>query len=105
MAPDNSIRVEVVYCPQPGHIDSAMLQLPTGSTAAKALQASGIAQRHALAAEGLRMGIWSKLREPATVLRDGDRVEVYRGLQVDPKEARRQRYQRHKDQVKARAKP
>ena len=104
MASADSVQVEVVYCAQPSQIDSVTLQLPVGATLADALQASGIAQRHALAAEGLRLGIWSKLREPGTVLREGDRVEVYRGLKVDPKEARRQRYQQHKDSIKARAK-
>ena len=38
----------------------------------------------------------SQLAHPAD-LRDTDRVEIYRLLTVDPKEARRQRYQRHKD--------
>jgi putative ubiquitin-RnfH superfamily antitoxin RatB of RatAB toxin-antitoxin module len=42
------------------------------------------------------VGVWFKLREMATVLRDRDRVEIYRPLIVDPKEARRQRYKRHK---------
>ena len=104
MASGDWVHVEVVYCPQPSQIDCVALRLPAGATLGDALQASGLIQRHALPAEGWRLGIWSKLREPSTVLREGDRVEVYRGLKVDPKEARRQRYQQHKDSVKARAK-
>ena len=38
-----------------------------------------------------RVGIFSKLAQLDTPLRDGDRVEIYRPLQVDPKEARRRR--------------
>ena len=104
MASGDWVHVEVVYCPQPSQIDCMKLQLPLGATLADALHASGLVQRHALPTEGLRLGIWSKPREPNTLLREGDRVEVYRGLKVDPKEARRQRYQQHKDSVKARAK-
>ena len=99
MAPAD-VRVEVVFCPQPGVIDLVSLALPLGATVAEALAASGLVQRHALPTEGLRLGVWGKLREATTVLRDTDRVEIYRLLTVDPKEARRQRYQRHQDTQK-----
>ncbi len=101
MAPAD-MQVEVVYCPQPGVIDRVSLGLPVGATVADALAASGLLHRHQLPAEGLRLGVWSKLRDAASVLRDKDRVEVYRPLTVDPKEARRQRYQQHKDKQPAR---
>ncbi len=90
------LRVEVAYCPRPGQTDLVALVLPEGATLADALAASGLRERHGLAAEGLKLGIWGKLREPHTPLRERDRVEVYRALQVDPKEARRQRYAQHK---------
>jgi uncharacterized protein len=90
------IQVEVVYCPGPGVIDAVALSLAAGSTLADALQASGLRQRHALPAEGLRVGIWGKPKELSQPLRERDRVEVYRPLQVDPKEARRQRYASHR---------
>jgi putative ubiquitin-RnfH superfamily antitoxin RatB of RatAB toxin-antitoxin module len=97
------MKVDVVYCAGPGRIDLVAVELPPGSTAAQALAASGLLQRHGLQAEGLRLGVWGKLREPDTVLRERDRVEIYRPLLVDPKEARRQRYQRHKESAAARA--
>lgn len=96
MDPAEPLQVELVYCPQPGQVDQVRLQLAAGATLADALQASGLLQRHGLSAEGLRVGIWSKLREPATVLRTRDRIEIYRPLTVDPKEARRLRYKRNK---------
>lgn len=103
MAPaEDSIRVEVAYCPAPGVADVVALTLPAGTTLAQALDASGLRQRHGLPAEGLRLGIWGKLKEPGQVLRERDRVEVYRALQVDPKEARRQRYARHREKYPAR---
>ena len=38
------------------------------------------------------MGIWGRQAEPDTALRMHDRVEIYRPLRCDPKEARRLRY-------------
>ena len=97
------ITVEVAYCPRPGEADRVALAMSPGSTAGEALAASGLCERHALATEGLRLGVWGKLRDADTALRDGDRVEVYRPLTVDPKEARRQRYQQHKETLARRA--
>jgi putative ubiquitin-RnfH superfamily antitoxin RatB of RatAB toxin-antitoxin module len=93
------LRVEVVYCPQPGVVDLVTLALPAGATLADAVQASGMLQRHGLPLAGLRVGVWSKVRPADTALRERDRVEIYRPLTVDPKEARRQRYKRHRAQA------
>lgn len=93
------IAVEVVYCPAGGPADLTALTLPAGATLADALQASGVAGRHGLDAGALAVGLWGKLRPLQTVLRDRDRIEVYRPLIVDPKEARRQRYQRHRERT------
>jgi hypothetical protein len=38
-----------------------------------------------------KLGIWNKLAKPDALLRDKDRVEIYRPLIADPKEVRRQR--------------
>ena len=91
-----ALNVEVVYCPRPGATDLVALRLAPGSTLADAVQASGIVERHALAPQVLRLGVWGSPREPASVLRERDRVEVYRPLTVDPKEARRLRYKRQR---------
>ena len=88
------MRIEIVYCPRPGVTDSVALELPAGALLRDALQASGLLARHALMPEALRLGIWSKPRELDAALRDQDRVEIYRPLTVDPKEARRLRYKR-----------
>jgi hypothetical protein len=88
------VHVEVVYCPAPGQVDLTPLSLADGSTVADALQASGVLARHGLAAEGVEAGVWFKLVPTDTVLRENDRVELYRPLTVDPKEARRLRYRK-----------
>lgn len=90
-----ALGVRVSYSPAPRVVDSVCLALPAGSTVADALRASGLLERHGLVIEGaLSTGICGKLRPLDTPLREADRVEVYRGLLVDPKEARRQRYRK-----------
>jgi hypothetical protein len=63
---------------------------------AEALKASGLLQQHGLLLDQLQCGIWGKVKESGALLRAHDRVEIYRPLQVDPKEARRQRYRKDK---------
>lgn len=46
----------------------------------------------ALAAGQWSVGVWGRKERPGHVLRERDRIEVVRGLNVDPKEARRVRY-------------
>ncbi|MBC7941183.1 MAG: RnfH family protein [Chitinophagaceae bacterium] len=92
-----AITVEVVYCPRPGAVDRVALQLAAGTTVADALRLSGMLERHGLAPAGLRLGVWGRLCEPGSALRDHDRVELYRPLSLDPKEARRLRHQRQRD--------
>ena len=96
MAPAELLRVEVAYCPQPGIADVVALRLAAGTTVAGALLQCGLLPRHGLAVETVKVGVWSRVKDMQTVLRDLDRVELYRPLQVDPKEARRQRYKRQK---------
>ncbi|MFT5531865.1 MAG: putative ubiquitin-RnfH superfamily antitoxin RatB of RatAB toxin-antitoxin module [Candidatus Paceibacteria bacterium] len=63
------------------------LAMPVGSTVADAVRSAmpdiDLAQH--------RVGIFSKLKTPETVLREHDRVELYRPLLADPKDARRKR--------------
>ena len=85
------IAIEVA-CLAPGAPLLVALTLPAGATVADAWQASGFAQRvPGLTAHDGNVGIHSKPCTLATVLREGDRVEVYRPLQADPKDSRRRR--------------
>ena len=65
------------------------LAVPCGTTAREAIERSGIRERHPGIAAAAPLGIFGRLIAPATVLEDGDRVELYRGLPADPKETRR----------------
>lgn len=86
------LRVSVAFSPRAGEVDEVELLLPPGATVADALSASGMQARHPqhdLAQ--LPVGLWGAFCERSDVLRDRDRVELYRPLRVDPKEARRRR--------------
>lgn len=89
------IMVEVAYAAAPHEVHHVALRLPVGSTALQALRASGLADRvDPSMLDALRLALWGRACDPGTVLRDHDRLELLRPLQVDPKEARRQRYHR-----------
>jgi uncharacterized protein len=87
------IEVELVYSPAARSVERLTLAVPAGSTLGQALLGSGVAVRLGLGSE-LCFGVWGRRAGPDTVLRAGDRVEVYRGLLVDPKEARRLRFRK-----------
>jgi len=95
-ADNGQLRIEVLYCPGPGRSAVSTLRLPAGASVADALAASGVFQRHALVPGDLQVGVWGRKCDATAVLRDRDRVEIYRPLTVDPKEARRLRYKRAK---------
>ena len=87
------IDVEVAYSPAAGQVVQVKLSLPERATVEQALRASGLLSRHPeLQAESLQFGVWGILCTSDVRLRARDRVEVYRPLKVDPKEARRLRY-------------
>ena len=68
------------------------VELPDGATVAEAIATSGLAgQFPGLDFGELQAGIWGKPVERACPVRDGDRVELYRPLEMDPREARRLR--------------
>jgi putative ubiquitin-RnfH superfamily antitoxin RatB of RatAB toxin-antitoxin module len=89
--PESTLRVTVVYA-DPARQFVRELQLKAGATVADAIESSGVVAELGLApAELQSVGIFSRRVEQSTPLRDGDRVEIYRQLKIDPKEARRRR--------------
>lgn len=81
------------------------LDLPEGSVVADALRAPAVqAMLGEKDARQLALGIWSRRCSENTVLREGDRVEVYRPLQADPKAMRRERA-RLKPSTRSRSRP
>jgi len=85
------LRIEVAYALREEQV-LLELEMAGGATARQAVERSGILQRFPeidLARAGL--GIFGRVVSPDTPLRDGDRVEIYRPLVADPKQARHAR--------------
>ena len=87
------IHVTVVYSPRARVVHEVLLQLPISSTLAQAVSASGLLEQCAeLQSAKLLTGVWGRKAGADQLLRDQDRVEIYRALKVDPKVARRERF-------------
>ena len=99
------IRVEVAYA-LPARQVLMELQVPEGATALEAAQQSGITEKfEEIDLENAKLGIFSKIVSPKQVLREGDRVEIYRSLIADPKEVRKARAARAKERRSQAKKP
>jgi len=85
------IRVEVTYA-LPGDQFLVEMEVNDTTSAMEAIRLSGLFKLYPeLEQQDLEIGIFSKPVAPDTVLNEGDRVEIYRPLTIDPKEARRLR--------------
>lgn len=81
--------VTVVYA-RPERQWEVRVRLREGMTAEEVVRASGLVrERPEIATQPLLLGIYGRRVEGDQVLRDGDRVEIYRPLRFDPREARR----------------
>lgn len=80
---------------EPVRACSIELSLPRGATVADAIERSGIRDVHpGIEIREDRIGIFARKASFDAILHDGDRVEIYRPLKIDPKEARRKRARR-----------
>lgn len=93
---DQTIRVEVAYA-LPDKQAILALDVVEGTTALEAARQSGITgEFEGIDLENSKIGIFGKPVSPDQVLREGDRVEIYRPLIADPKEVRKERAARVK---------
>lgn len=84
------VTVAVVYA-SPDVEDITELSLPANSTVSDAVERSAVLTRHPQLNDLVEFGVWGRVVPGEHVLSDGDRVEIYRPLTVDAKEARRVR--------------
>ncbi len=88
---DENIKIELVYA-LPAEQFLIKSEVPRGSTIAEAVKLSGMLEKHPeINLENGKFGIFGKLSKTDTVLREKDRIEIYRPLIADPKEVRRRR--------------
>jgi putative ubiquitin-RnfH superfamily antitoxin RatB of RatAB toxin-antitoxin module len=83
------VHVELVYAPKDKDIICLKAALPLGALVKDALIVSGIYELCPETKECV-VGIYSRMVTLDTPLREGDRIELYRALALDPKEKRRQ---------------
>ena len=90
-APATTLEVELVYALAREQLTQT-LRVPVGTRIGQAIEQSGVLERHPeIAAHGLQIGIFGRRVAPTAVLREHDRIEIYRPLIADPKQARRTR--------------
>jgi uncharacterized protein len=95
MAEGPRIRALVVYSPAPRRVHEWPVVLAPGATVLHALQASGVqAAFPDLDPGAVSVGVWGHKASLQQQVREGDRVEIYRPLTVDPKVARRERFRK-----------
>lgn len=95
--PEGSTLVVVVYSPKARQVYEFPLRLPVSCKVSDALVACKTIPLFPVDAlsdsDVWTWGVWGKPVTDDAVLRDGDRLELYRSLKVDPKVARRERFQ------------
>ena len=91
MSAESQITVQVVYALSDNQ-SIITLSVPTGDTAQQAVEKSGVLSKQPeIPWPDSKLGIFGKIVSHSTVLKHGDRIEIYRPLIIDPKESRRQR--------------
>ncbi len=89
----SSLRVTVMFSPAAREVFEETVQVAEGTTVLAALLASSLSQRYPdLQLPGAGIGIWGRKVGPSQRVAEGDRIEIYRDLLVDPKVARRERF-------------
>jgi hypothetical protein len=99
--PVNKIFIEVTYA-QPAKQTLLSLAVEADTTVQSAIEQSGILDMHTeINLSENKVGIWYKVTKLSTVLKLGDRIEIYRPMTADPKEARKLRALKAKDEGRA----
>jgi putative ubiquitin-RnfH superfamily antitoxin RatB of RatAB toxin-antitoxin module len=84
------LKIEVVFA-TPQRQRLMMLEVEAGTSVEEAIVLSGIAAKFdAENLADLPVGVWGREVSRDYLLKNGDRVEIYRSLLIEPREARRQ---------------
>jgi putative ubiquitin-RnfH superfamily antitoxin RatB of RatAB toxin-antitoxin module len=85
------INIEVVYATAQHQVVKRLVVAPQ-TTVEQAVELSGMRRLFPeIDSSTNKLGVFGKIVDPARMLRDFDRVEIYRPLIIDPKEGRRRR--------------
>ncbi|WP_058526573.1 RnfH family protein [Legionella erythra] len=84
------VNVEIIYMAEDGAFFHEKLTLPAGASVGDALSQSELYDEYP-ETQQLPLGVFARPVTLTTPLREGDRIEVYRPLALDPKQKRRER--------------
>ncbi|MFT6268975.1 MAG: putative ubiquitin-RnfH superfamily antitoxin RatB of RatAB toxin-antitoxin module [Alphaproteobacteria bacterium] len=99
--PNTQIAIEITYA-LPDKQTLLSLHVPPNTSVKEAIEQSGILQLHSdINLEENKVGIWYKTTKLSTVLKVGDRIEIYRPMTADPKEVRKLRALKAKEEGRA----
>ena len=87
-----TISINLTYSTAPRRVVEKELVLPVNSNVQDALNFASLAQF--TTDDNYTWGVWGKKTTLSHVLKEGDRLEIYRPLKVDPMVARRERFQK-----------
>lgn len=95
------INIEVVFA-LPTKATTLNIEVMPGTTAQQAVIQSGIIEKcPEIDATALALGVWNRTVKLNHELKEGDRIEIYRPLIADPKDARRKRAEKAKEEGRA----
>lgn len=95
------INIEVAYA-LPTKQTIVDIAIKEGTTVEEAIQASNILEQFPdIDLKSTKVGIWSRVVKLRDTLTDGDRIEIYRPLIADPKEIRKRRAEKAKEEGRA----
>ena len=88
---NHKLNIEVVYANK-GQVHVLALEVMEGTTIRQAIETSGMLDLcPEINFEINKVGIFSEICDPDSIIEEGSRIEIYRPLLTDPKEARRKR--------------
>lgn len=97
----DKITIELAYA-LPDRQTLFELEIDGDLTVQQAIEQSGILDKHSdINLAENKVGIWSRTCKLNASLRDGDRIEIYRPLIADPKEVRKRRAEKAKEEGRA----
>lgn len=89
------LKITLLYSPAPRQVRQWVIEVAPNSTVIQAILACSIFKEFPELAENqLIAGIWGQKTPLDRLLENNDRIEIYRSLRVDPKIARRERFDR-----------
>lgn len=95
------ITVEVAYA-KPEQQSLLTLSVAVNDTVSQVIERSGILQQFPeIDLNTQKVGIWSRPVKLQDTVKNGDRIEIYRPLIADPKDLRRRRAERAKEEGRA----